>query len=100
MPPPIAHDVKLNFGRPDIARFILDSFDATPSLNTQAGLVGTGMLSSTMESTARPGSSPGPNGGKVNTPGGQRLDSSQVQRASSTVVWVTPGLALDLSREL
>lgn len=78
MPPPIAHDVNLNFGRPDIARFILDSFDATPSPNTQAGLVGTGMLSSTMESAARPGASPGVSGGKVATPGANRLDSSQV----------------------
>eukprot|EP00752_Nemacystus_decipiens_P012016 g10651.t2 len=77
MPPPIAHDVKLNFGRPDIARFILDSFDATPSLTTQPGLVGTGMLSSTMEATARSGT-PASNGGTATTPGANRLDSSQV----------------------
>lgn len=31
MPPPISHDVKLNFGRPDIAKFILDALNATPS---------------------------------------------------------------------
>lgn len=31
MPPPVSHDVELNFGRPDIAKFILAALNATPS---------------------------------------------------------------------
>lgn len=44
MPPPVAHDVTLNFGRPDIAKFILDALNATPSATLAAGvgLSGTG----------------------------------------------------------
>ncbi|CBN78808.1 putative respiratory burst oxidase homolog protein [Ectocarpus siliculosus] len=44
MPPPVAHDVTLNFGRPDIAKFILDALNATPSATLTAGigLSGTG----------------------------------------------------------
>eukprot|EP00903_Cladosiphon_okamuranus_P007702 g7464.t1 len=86
MPPPIAHDVKLNFGRPDIAQFILDSFNATPSLKTSAGLVGTGLSSAEMEATGTPGS----NGGNAATPGGlpqvvEHLDAAQ-QRSRNVLI--------------
>ncbi|CAM9880283.1 unnamed protein product [Scytosiphon promiscuus] len=37
MPPPVAHDVSLHFGRPDIANFILDALNATPSSAITAG---------------------------------------------------------------
>lgn len=81
MPPPIAHDVTLNFGRPDIARFILQSFNATPSPNTSAGLVGTGMLSSSTKATPRPNG--GGSGGAAATAGANRLDATQVCRAGT-----------------
>lgn len=52
MPPPVARDVDLHFGRPDIAKFILDALNVTPTPSITAGA---GVMAGSKGSHARAG---------------------------------------------
>lgn len=85
MPPPVAHDVTLKFGRPDIANFILNSFNATPSPTIgadAAGLVGTSPRNADGET--------GSSKGNKRTESRARRDSQARRNAENSALLVTP----------